>query len=169
MAAKTAQKDIEPDVTEKEAMEKVEKTAEQIIKDAEKKSEEILRNTEDKIREMFEQAGKSTEPAINNITIEQPKEEKAKLPDYIKSMQEDMKKDSNMQLFEDGDKYTGDVFISVNGTHRYQVQRGVSVTVPQYIKNIQEQSQVQDTQTAKLMKMKEQEMLEADKKFGYTG
>ena len=37
------------------------------------------------------------------------------------------------ELFKDNDRYKDDVYVSVNGK-RYQIKRGVKVTVPRYVK-----------------------------------
>lgn len=145
--------------------EQAQETADKIIANAEAKAQELLAGAEAKIKQMFEQA---QQPAVQNITIEQPKEVKASLPDYIKKMQDDMTSNINVQLFEDGDKYIGDVFASVNGKYRYQIQRGENVSIPHFIQDVLEQSQVQDTKTVKLMKKKEEEMKQADRNVGYT-
>ena len=37
-----------------------------------------------------------------------------------------------VKLFSDGEKYTGDVVVSVNG-YAWQIQRGVTVMIPRYV------------------------------------
>lgn len=159
--AKNDNKDVNP-ATQEDTQEvsNTEKQAEEIIKAAEKKAEEMVKAAEKRIEEMFNKnAIKETTPQVANITIEQPKKEVASLPDNIKRMQEELKKETHMTLFEDGDKYVDDKFISVNGQHRYQVSRGKDVKVPGYIRMINDMSEKQDTATQKLMRKKQQESL----------
>ena len=113
-----------------------------------------------KIEEMFSNAqNTAAAPTIENITIQQPEEKKASLPDYIKNMQEDMKKEEEISLFKDGGKYSEDVYASVNGEHRFQIQRGKKVKVPKYIAEVIKSSQEQDTKTEEMMRQKQEESL----------
>ena len=63
-----------------------------------------------------------------------------------------------IKLFKDNGKYKDDVFVAVNG-ERYQIQRGVPVTVPRYIAAVLEESMRQDEQTASLIRQKVRETL----------
>lgn len=55
-----------------------------------------------------------------------------------------------VHLFKDTGKYKSDVFVSVNG-RRYQLKRGVSLTVPWEIDAALKNSQQQDAAAARLM------------------
>ena len=55
-----------------------------------------------------------------------------------------------IRLFKDGDKYKDDVFVAVNG-RSWQIRRGETVMVPDYVAEILEQSMAQDTATANLI------------------
>ena len=46
---------------------------------------------------------------------------------------EDLKQLVTVKLFKDNDRYKDDVFVSVNGNN-FQIQRGVEVKVPMYVK-----------------------------------
>lgn len=62
-------------------------------------------------------------------------------------------KDSNLvpiRLFKDNDKYKDDVFVAVNG-HSFQIRRGETVMVPDYVAEVLEQSMAQDNATANLI------------------
>lgn len=59
-------------------------------------------------------------------------------------------------LFKDGDKYKDDVFVAVNGK-TYQIQRGVTVSVPKYVKEVLDNSARQDMAAAKYMEAKQEE------------
>lgn len=47
-----------------------------------------------------------------------------------------------IKLFKDNDKYSNDVFVSVNGNN-FLIKRGETVTVPRYIKEVLENSEQQ--------------------------
>lgn len=53
-------------------------------------------------------------------------------------------------LFKDNKAYTEDVFVGVNGK-TYQIQRGVPVTVPDYVAEVLANSQKQDQHAIALM------------------
>ena len=55
-----------------------------------------------------------------------------------------------IRLFKDGDKYKDDVFVAVNG-RSWQIRRGETVMVPDYVAEVLEQSMAQDTATANLI------------------
>lgn len=44
-----------------------------------------------------------------------------------------------VELFKDNDQYKDDVFVAVNG-HTFQIQRGVPVKVPRYVKEVLDNS-----------------------------
>ena len=48
-------------------------------------------------------------------------------------MNKDITKPVAVKLFKDNDKYSSDVFVSVNGNN-YLIRRGETVTVPLFIK-----------------------------------
>lgn len=52
-----------------------------------------------------------------------------------------------IQLFSDGGRYKGDLFVSVNGVN-YQIKRGVRVQVPPAVAEVIQHSQEQDAQSA---------------------
>lgn len=52
-----------------------------------------------------------------------------------------------IQLFRDGGRYKGDLFVSVNGVS-YQIKRGVRVKVPPEVAEVIQHSQEQDAQSA---------------------
>ena len=53
----------------------------------------------------------------------------------------------SIQLFSDGGRYKGDLFVSVNGVN-YQIKRGVRVQVPPAVAEVIQHSQEQDAQSA---------------------
>lgn len=55
-----------------------------------------------------------------------------------------------IKLFKDNGEYKDDVFVSVNGM-RYQIQRGVEVEVPDFVKEVLDNSAAQDSRTAELI------------------
>ena len=55
-----------------------------------------------------------------------------------------------IQLFSDGGKYKGDLFVGVNGVN-YQIKRGVPVKVPKAVAEVIRHSQEQDAQSAARM------------------
>jgi|GEM_PF-1995594 len=58
-----------------------------------------------------------------------------------------------VMLFEDGDQYTGDVFVAVNG-RTFQIQRGVEVLVPRCVKEVLDNAnRTQKETTARLQKL----------------
>jgi hypothetical protein len=59
-----------------------------------------------------------------------------------------MREPVTIELFKDNDKYKDDVFVAVNGKS-YQIQRGVPVTVPRFVKEALDHSQFQDRAAAK--------------------
>lgn len=62
-------------------------------------------------------------------------------------------KDSELvpiRLFKDNDKYKDDVFVAVNG-RSFQIKRGETVMVPDYVAQVLEQSMAQDNATANLI------------------
>lgn len=67
-------------------------------------------------------------------------------------------------LFKDGDKYKDDVFVAVNGK-TYQIQRGVTVSVPTYVKEVLDNSKRQDMAAVKYMEAKQEEYTAEAKKL----
>ena len=63
---------------------------------------------------------------------------------------ENAKKMVKIKLFKDNNKYSNDVFVSVNGEN-YLIQRGKTVEVPDYIAEVLEHSMEQDERTAELI------------------
>lgn len=55
-----------------------------------------------------------------------------------------------VKLFKDNDKYKDDVFVAVNG-RSFQIRRGETVMVPDYVAAVLEQSMAQDNATANLI------------------
>lgn len=53
-----------------------------------------------------------------------------------------------IKLFKDNARYSGDVFVSVNG-HSYQLKRGVEVEVPAAVAEVLEHSAAQDEEAAR--------------------
>lgn len=51
-----------------------------------------------------------------------------------------------IRLFKDAGKYSGDVFVGLNGKN-YKIKRGVDVEVPEGVAEILEHSQTQDAET----------------------
>lgn len=66
-----------------------------------------------------------------------------------------------IRLFKDSGNYSGDVFVAVNG-ESYQIQRGVTVEVPDYIAKVLAESQHQDEIVAEYI---ERETAKSAKKF----
>ena len=48
-----------------------------------------------------------------------------------------------VKLFKDSSRYKDDVYVSVNG-HNFQIQRGVEVMVPRYVKEVLDNSDAQE-------------------------
>ncbi len=61
-----------------------------------------------------------------------------------------------VMLFKDGETYKDDVFVAVNG-RSFQIQRGKTVMVPRYVKEVLDNSQRQERATADLLEQLEQE------------
>lgn len=57
-------------------------------------------------------------------------------------MDKDITKPVAVKLFKDNDKYSSDVFVSVNGNN-YLIRRGETVTVPLFIKKELDRSEAQ--------------------------
>lgn len=55
-----------------------------------------------------------------------------------------------IRLFRDNDKYKDDVFVAVNG-RSFQIRRGETVMVPEYVATVLEQSMNQDQATASMI------------------
>lgn len=55
-----------------------------------------------------------------------------------------------IRLFKDNEKYKDDVFVAVNG-RSFQIKRGETVMVPDYVAAVLEQSMAQDNATANLI------------------
>ena len=68
-----------------------------------------------------------------------------------------------IRLFKDNDKYKDDVFVAVNG-RSFQIKRGETVMVPDYVAAVLEQSMAQDMATANLIE-KESSRYEAEAKL----
>ena len=79
-----------------------------------------------------------------------------------KNMENDVEKKENgsaadmvdVHLFKDGGKYKDDVFVAVNGK-TYQIQRGVTVKVPKFVKEVLDNSMKQDMAAYAYMAEKE--------------
>lgn len=65
----------------------------------------------------------------------------------------------SIRLFKDNRNYAGDVFVSVNG-ESYLIQRGVTVTVPDYIAEVLESSQRADENAALRMERAERSYMD---------
>lgn len=61
-----------------------------------------------------------------------------------------------IQLFKDAERYKDDVFVRVGGK-RYQVQRGMPVTVPRKVADVINQQLMQDQATAQMIELKEKD------------
>lgn len=57
------------------------------------------------------------------------------------------KKNVRIKLFKDNGRYSGDLFVSVNGIN-YKIRRGVEVEVPPEVAEVLEHSRQQDEHTA---------------------
>ena len=66
-------------------------------------------------------------------------------------------------LFKDNEKYKDDVFVAVNG-RSFQIKRGETVMVPDYVAAVLEQSMAQDMATANLIE-EESSRYEAEAKL----
>ena len=60
-----------------------------------------------------------------------------------------------IKLFKDSGRYSGDVFVGVNG-RSYLLKRGVELQVPAEVAEVLEHSQVQDSLTAQRIAQAEQ-------------
>lgn len=60
-----------------------------------------------------------------------------------------------IKLFKDNGEYKDDVFVAVNGM-RYQIQRGIEVEVPDFVKEVLDNSEKQDRKTAELIEQEAQ-------------
>lgn len=67
-----------------------------------------------------------------------------------------------IKLFKDSGDYKDDVFVSVNGM-RYQIQRGVEVEVPDFVKEVIDNSERQDNLTQELIEKEEAKYLAKSK------
>lgn len=68
-----------------------------------------------------------------------------------------------IRLFKDNGKYKDDVFVAVNG-RSFQIKRGETVMVPDYVAAVLEQSMAQDMATANLIE-EESSRYEAEAKL----
>jgi hypothetical protein len=68
----------------------------------------------------------------------------------------------DIELFQDDDKYKDDLYVAVNG-ERYQIKRGVRVSVPRFVADAIELSTAQDRATAKMITRYEQDYQKAAK------
>ena len=59
-----------------------------------------------------------------------------------------------IKLFKDNGEYKDDVFVQVN-SRRYQIKRGVEVEVPEFVKEVLDNSDKQDRLTAELIEKEE--------------
>lgn len=75
------------------------------------------------------------------------KEAAAAVESEVQTPAEEME---TIQLFSDGGKYKGDLFVGVNGVN-YQIKRGVPVKVPKAVAEVIRHSQEQDAQSAARM------------------
>ncbi|MCR5703004.1 MAG: hypothetical protein K6G85_00160 [Eubacterium sp.] len=133
-----------------------EDTANKVIKEAEETAKKIIEDAKKEVMEMIAAANQQTTylppSAFRKAEAE---EEKASLPQYLKEMQESLKKKTSISLFSDGEKYKDDVFVSVNGDYRYQIQRGQVVEVPGFIAQVENLSHNQDIRTNEMMRAKQ--------------
>lgn len=68
----------------------------------------------------------------------------------------------SIMLFKDNGKYKHDLFIGINNKS-WQIQRGVSVTVPFYVAQAILETQEQDAATARLIEFREMEFNQIEK------
>ena len=61
-----------------------------------------------------------------------------------------------VRLFRDNDKYKDDVFVAVNG-RSFQIKRGETVMVPDYVADVLERQMAQDQATANLISRQSEE------------
>lgn len=100
--------------------------------------------------ELAEETRENAEAEAQAI-IEKAKEEAAAIAEP--SLAAPKRREDNLvpiRLFKDGDKYKDDVFVAVNG-RSWQIRRGETVMVPDYVAEVLEQSMAQDTATANLI------------------
>ena len=115
--------------------------AEDIIAKAKAEAAAILAEAEAKAKETME-AAKETAPAGKEAQGE---------------------KMVPIRLFKDNEKYKDDVFVAVNG-RSFQIKRGETVMVPDYVATVLEQSMAQDMATANLIE-EESSRYEAEAKL----
>lgn len=115
--------------------------AEDIIAKAKAEAAAILAEAEAKAKETME-AAKETAPAGEEANGE---------------------KMVPIRLFKDNEKYKDDVFVAVNG-RSFQIKRGETVMVPDYVATVLEQSMAQDMATANLIE-EESSRYEAEAKL----
>ena len=115
--------------------------AEDIIAKAKAEAAAILAEAEAKAKETVE-AAKETAPAGKEAQGE---------------------KMVPIRLFKDNGKYKDDVFVAVNG-RSFQIKRGETVMVPDYVAAVLEQSMAQDMATANLIE-EESSRYEAEAKL----
>ena len=78
-----------------------------------------------------------------------------KTPEKIESDQEKKEREYyeelvEVELFFDGDKYKDDVIVNINGK-AWQIQRGVPVKVPRFVKEVLDSSAKQDVATRRMV------------------
>lgn len=108
--------------------------AEKILEEARAKAAEIVANAEAEAKAAVEAA---KEAARQEATAAAPAEERGE-------------KLVPIRLFKDNEKYKDDVFVAVNG-RSFQIKRGETVMVPDYVATVLEQSMAQDMATANLI------------------
>lgn len=72
------------------------------------------------------------------------------VPESVIEHEKVMREEVPVRLFYDGKDYKDDLFVRVNN-HTYQIQRGVEVMVPMFVKEIIEASHAQEMVVAKLV------------------
>ena len=127
--------------TKKEAASNEQQEVKDIIAKAKAEAAAILAEAEAKAKETVE-AAKETAPAGKEAQGE---------------------KMVPIRLFKDNEKYKDDVFVAVNG-RSFQIKRGETVMVPDYVAAVLEQSMAQDMATANLIE-EESSRYEAEAKL----
>lgn len=140
--------------TVQEEVVQAEDTANKVIKEAEETAKKIIEDAKKEVMEMIAAANQQT-TQISPVAFRNSEEEKEGLPQYLKEMQESLKEKTSISLFSDGEKYKDDVFVSVNGDYRYQIQRGQVVEVPGFIAQVENLSHNQDIRTNEMMRAKQ--------------
>lgn len=142
----TKKEDIMSDETLKQMREDSATMKETVEDDAAKADEKkYITVTPEELLKMIDDAVEKKMPAIHGDSAVNL--EKYNFSDEERKMIAYLKEEVEVTLFFDGKEYNDDVVVNVNGK-AWQIQRGEPVKVPGYVKEVLDNSSVQDMRAA---------------------